>query len=313
MLVILTNSDDATADYVLKRLREESIPYCRINTDDIMAKYHFSYTIDDCLLHAADCSISAKTVSALWYRRPLPIKSHSDKTLEAEWISGEWTAALEGWLAHVPIERWINHPSFIELANSKMEQITRAKKYGFLVPDSLVTQNREDFNSFWQKHNKHIVAKPLLSGYVESDTLNKFGLIYTTELKDSDLFQLDDLSICPTFFQEKIDKIFDVRITVFDSKLTALKLVREASTNNIDIRIDNFEGVLYEPIDLPKETEKKILQLLHSYSLRFAAIDMVVNYKYDWFFLEINPNGQWAWTDVMGISDIYSSFKKSIL
>ena len=47
---------------------------------------------------------------------------------------------------------------------------------------------------------------------------------------------------------------------------------------------------------------------MEHYELRFGAIDMVVSAAGDWYFLEINPNGQWAWLDMTAGTNIAASF-----
>jgi D-alanine-D-alanine ligase-like ATP-grasp enzyme len=48
------------------------------------------------------------------------------------------------------------------------------------------------------------------------------------------------------------------------------------------------------------------------YGLRFAAIDFVVDVEGQWFFLEINPGGQWAWLDIAGVADIASDLARAM-
>jgi hypothetical protein len=57
--------------------------------------------------------------------------------------------------------------------------------------------------------------------------------------------------------------------------------------------------------------ERRLLTLAADYGLRFAAIDMAVALTGEWVFFEVNPNGQWAWLDLVGASDIASSFVRA--
>ena len=41
----------------------------------------------------------------------------------------------------------------------------------------------------------------------------------------------------------------------------------------------------------------RVAALLDSFALRFAALDFVVDPDGRWWFLECNPNGQWAWIE----------------
>lgn len=42
---------------------------------------------------------------------------------------------------------------------------------------------------------------------------------------------------------------------------------------------------------------------MQSYGLRFGAIDMLRTTASEYVFLEVNPNGQWAWLDMAGATD----------
>jgi hypothetical protein len=59
---------------------------------------------------------------------------------------------------------------------------------------------------------------------------------------------------------------------------------------------------------IPQSVSTGLLRLMSYYSLRFGAIDMVVDKNDQWKFLEINPNGQWAWLDQEGITTIGNRF-----
>jgi glutathione synthase/RimK-type ligase-like ATP-grasp enzyme len=150
-------------------------------------------------------------------------------------------------------------------------------------------------------------------GYVERPEDQTDTLIYTNRVLEDELDNLNDLQACPTLFQEYIDKHCDVRITVVDSCLCAVELLAtdRDGTQRCDIRRNNMEDVAYRCIDLPEDVKFKILKIVEHYKLRFATIDMVIDTAGRWYFLEINPNGQWAWLDITGGMDIASYFVKS--
>lgn len=53
----------------------------------------------------------------------------------------------------------------------------------------------------------------------------------------------------------------------------------------------------HERIELPREIEEKCFALMKCLNLRYGAIDLVCDRKGKLWFLEINPNGQWAWIE----------------
>ena len=48
---------------------------------------------------------------------------------------------------------------------------------------------------------------------------------------------------------------------------------------------------------LPEDISMKCVQLVKELNLSFGAIDIIKNIKGEYFFLEINPNGQWVWIE----------------
>ena len=49
---------------------------------------------------------------------------------------------------------------------------------------------------------------------------------------------------------------------------------------------------------LPDIISIKCKELLCRLNLQFGAIDFVENLEGEFIFLEINPNGQWAWIEI---------------
>jgi glutathione synthase/RimK-type ligase-like ATP-grasp enzyme len=114
---------------------------------------------------------------------------------------------------------------------------------------------------------------------------------------------------CPTLFQQAIEKTSDVRICYLDGTMTAVELVAlECGEQRTDIRRNNMNDVQYRVLKVPPDVTGALHKLLRFYKLRFAAIDFVIDKQGKWVFLEINPNGQWAWLDLEGGANIAEHF-----
>jgi glutathione synthase/RimK-type ligase-like ATP-grasp enzyme len=207
----------------------------------------------------------------------------------------------------------MNHPSLNAMASRKLEQLTTALSLGFSVPDTLATQEPEQLRRFFDLHQGQVIVKPLSTGCVERPGEERDSLIYTNRVVAGHLDDLNDLPLCPTLFQQFIQKQYDVRITVVDSDIHAviLRAADEGGGQRCDIRRNNMADVAYESITLPDNIEAKIRALMSHYGLRFGAIDMAVSTDNRWYFFEINPNGQWAWLDTFADMNISASFVKS--
>lgn len=313
MIVILSNSLDVTADYVCDRLTQDELRYIRLNTDQLISKIKLLYksNIFSCIVN--NQSLKLDDITCVWYRRPQSLKLAPTSSFEEgdeKHIISEWNAAIEGFFAHVPVDLWINHPSNNAFAISKLEQLSRARKLGIKTPNTLLTQSFEEIMQFWSDCKGNLIVKPVSHGYIERQNPKEDTLIFTNQVKLEQLTNnRETLSSCPSLFQKKIEKRFDVRINIIDKEVIAVAIyaAEQNQLQAVDIRRDNMLNVRYELIELPFLVKNKVLELCHSYGLRFAAVDMACTQEFDWVFFEINPNGQWAWLDLEGVTDIASS------
>lgn len=65
---------------------------------------------------------------------------------------------------------------------------------------------------------------------------------------------------------------------------------------HVDWRSD-YHSISYSVIETPCSVSSGVAMLLDSLGLRFAALDFIVDPEGQWWFLECNPNGQWAWIE----------------
>lgn len=314
MLLVLTSVGDATADYLVPKCSQNGIRVLRLDTNTLLQRVSLAYDGREPTLKVDKDIYRPGDFLDVWYRRPERLLHPTMKdTPEGEFVLDEWSEALEGFFSHIPHSRWMNHPSRNVMASHKIEQLTRAQAFGLRVPDTLVTQEPESLRAFVSKHAGKVIAKPMGSGHIERSGDERDSLIYTNPVLPEHLAELEDLANCPTLFQEHVDKVADVRITVVDRDLHAVELVAKDADGQqrCDIRRDNMDDVKYKPVSPPHSVRKSISALMEHYGLRFAAIDMAVTHADNWVFFEVNPNGQWAWLDLVGVTDIASSFIKA--
>ena len=309
-ILILTNSKDATADYLVTILRRHGQRLVRWDTDSLVDRIRVAYSIGAPTVFWDGHWYRPEDFTVVWNRRPERLKhSPLEAMPEGRFILDEWSEALEGFLSHIAPARWVNHPSSNAMAAHKLGQLTIARTLGFAVPDTLVTQESEELREFYGRHSGTIIVKPLSRGYVERTGNEADSLIFTNRVLEEHLANLDDLSSCPTLFQEFIPKLADIRLTVVDADYHPVELKAEDDgVQRCDIRRDNMQDVRYQEISLPDEVYSRVRMLMGHYRLRFGAIDFAVANDGRWYFLEINPNGQWAWMDLEGASNIASSF-----
>lgn len=313
MLLVLTNSRDATADYLCRQLDGKRLSYTRLDTDTLSASIRVSYLGGRPRLQLESAILQPSEITNIWFRRPHSIEVAADSdSARNQHARAEWAEAMEGFLAHVPIKLWMNHPSSNTLASHKLEQLSRACNYGLRIPKTLLTQDPEELCDFYASLEGKVIAKPLATGFIER-AAGADSAIYTSSISTKHIANSDLVRNCPTLFQEEIVKETDVRIIFVDGEVTAASLTTEKGTRGqlLDIRRHNMVGVNYESVKVPAEIAKRLKSLVSSYGLRFAAVDMAVDTTGNWIFFEINPNGQWAWLDIVGATDASSLFLKA--
>lgn len=303
MIVILTNRNDATADFVAQRLPRKE--FVRIDTDELPSRVRVELSQNEATIVVGARSIKASDVTGLWFRRPTPIRLTGGRDAGAKrHAAAEYTSALEGFFGLIPENRWINAPGRNAVAGNKIEQLHRAQKFGLSVPRTLVTQSPAALRRFWRDCDGDLIIKPLSMGYIERDGTRRDSLIYTNRLHRSDLRRKDLITRCPSFFQERIGKQVDIRVTIVDRDVQAVELqARDNNEPRLDIRRNNMADVRYRRISLPRKVVAALLRLMKSYELRFGAIDLLYTTTGNFVFLEINPNGQWAWLDQARATD----------
>jgi glutathione synthase/RimK-type ligase-like ATP-grasp enzyme len=313
MLLILTGREDATASYLSGVLLKRGLPFLRLDTENLISRAAIRYTPSKPALRIDGRWYEPAAFSHVWYRRPEKLRDDRfGESPEGQYVLSEWAEAFEGFFAHVERPRWMNYPAFNAVASHKLEQLSVAAKIGFTVPDTLVTQEPDELRAFYERHAGAIVVKPMATAYVSREPEENDSLIYTNRVGREQLSNLDDLTHCPTLFQQLVSKECDVRITVVDARVRAVRLLAsEDGVQRCDIRRNNMNDVRYEVITLPPEVETNVQALMQHYGLRFGAIDMVVTQQGTWYFLEINPNGQWAWLDLCAKQNIAEFFVES--
>ena len=315
--LLLTNSEDATSDFLEFRLISNKNPIIRLNTDEIYNRITVSSISGHLSLEGLfDTALTPQDISAVIYRRPKAIYIPDDvgDQFQRNHLSGEWAEAIEGFLSCIPLPKWINHPTMNYIASHKVEQLSRAQNYGLHTPDTVITNRYEDVKSFYEKHHvTGIIAKSLAGSWIERDLPQNDTFLHTVEITELDDSIFNSINTTPVIFQEKINKKSDVRIIVLDSSIIAVELKRiENGQQSLDIRRDNMSGVKYSVTQIPRQVNNIIFQLIQSYQLRFAVLDFAIDQEGDWIFFEINPNGQWAWLDIEKITNIADFFAESI-
>ena len=139
-----------------------------------------------------------------------------------------------------------------------------------------------------------MIYKPLRrSRLVREDGVS---LIYTSPVTEAHADCFDSIAYAPCLLQRHIPKRLDVRVTVIGASVFAVAI---RSQDHPEARNDWRRGstlqLAHELHALPSPIEQLCARLVRELGLAFGAIDLVLTPDGEYVFLEINPNGQWAW------------------
>jgi glutathione synthase/RimK-type ligase-like ATP-grasp enzyme len=105
---------------------------------------------------------------------------------------------------------------------------------------------------------------------------------------------------CPIILQEYVPKKYELRITVVGKKVFPCAIYSQENPKSIhDMRMGLTElGLLrHQEVELPSDVVIAIHKLMFKLNLSFGCIDMIVTPDNEYYFLEVNPNGQWLWIE----------------
>ena len=144
--------------------------------------------------------------------------------------------------------------------------------------------------------NNDCIIKPIRSGFV--DDKNNERVVFTTLLEKEHFDLMENTESCPLSLQKNIKKSADVRVTIVGNQIFSARIDSQMlKETSIDWRKGNSLALTYEKNDLPLDIQSRCIDLVKTLDLEFGAIDLVLDLHGNYIFLEINPNGQWAWIE----------------
>jgi glutathione synthase/RimK-type ligase-like ATP-grasp enzyme len=163
----------------------------------------------------------------------------------------------------------------------------------------LISSRPREVLDFVERHQQNVIAKAVKHGFL--DSAKGMNLIFTAPLQLTDLVSIGTAdSVVPAIVQPRLDKECDLRITVVGELVFPVAILSQRyDETSVDWRTWDLTGVDLEHkrFDLPEALRAQCLELNHRLNLGFSCIDMVQTKNGDFYFLEVNPNGQWAWIE----------------
>jgi glutathione synthase/RimK-type ligase-like ATP-grasp enzyme len=261
LILIASNERDLTTDYIVLELRRRACPFVRFNTENASGGH-------------------------IWFS---PEKGERGWTVSVAGQTIDFLQVRAGYL-----RRWLNPPIHMLAAENKPRQLALAAALGLRIPATIVTNCPNDVARFIKDGPS--VVKPLRSALLESADGER--VIFTSRIGRVTAEAAQSIEAAPFILQREIAKRFDIRVTVIGERTFATEIDSQANKETtVDWRSGSRADLEHRIHALPSSVAGQCIALTKVLELRFGAIDLIQDQSGQYWFLEINPNGQWAWIE----------------
>mgnify|MGYP000940391292 CR=1 FL=1 len=287
--LIVSSTIDYSTDFICYELELRNVKYLRINRDRF-STYKISFDLNKKILtidiNSKQYIISEKSLKSIYFRAPVFLRNLKQYSLEEQLYRSQWSSFIRNLILFENV-KWINFPMYTYRAENKLYQLDCAKQLGFDVPETIVGNTcPEDIED-----DKEYIVKSLDTALFSEG--NKELFTYSTVIKGEEL-KSSQLNSAPVIIQQYLKDKIDLRVTVIDNNIFGVSITKNGNKINGDWRIKSKDELQYIPIDIPKEIKNKICKLMKKLHLNFGGIDFaLVDGTY--YFIEINPTGEWGW------------------
>jgi MvdD family ATP-grasp ribosomal peptide maturase len=303
VLIITRSDDNESVQMVAQAIERKGGEAIRFDTDryptEVRLSAYYGQGDDERLTLTNDeGEFNLREVEAIWHRR-LNYGAKLPATLDKQLCHaslGETRAAAQGMLSSLKAFR-MDAVQHIRHAENKQLQLQVARELGLEIPRTLTTNDPSAVHAFAAECASRIVTKMLSSFAVYEE--GRELVVFTNPVKPEDLADLSGLSLCPMTFQEMIPKALELRVTVVGNRVMSASIDSQASERAAhDWRRDGLRMIEdWQPYNLPREVEEKILRLMDYFVLNYGAIDIIVTPDGRHVFLEVNPVGEFFWLE----------------
>jgi glutathione synthase/RimK-type ligase-like ATP-grasp enzyme len=297
-VIVITDRKDAHLPFVERHL---DAPFIVLDPQEFLAGKELSYELIDGRMVPVYDGVKLDSISGVWYRKPLDIADEAVPVSQdfKDYARTAMQRHFNLLLTSFEDATWISDYYSLLRANNKSWQLAVAKRLGMHVPDTIITSDKKAAKTFLGAHPRS-VTKPLTIAFPKIE--GKTRAFFTTLLEEGYVPDLTHLHYAPAIFQEAIDIIADVRVTVVGEQVFAAAVHAEGLDKNskvYDYRLGHYEGkVIIKALDdFPGELARQCVAHTKTLGLRFGALDFVTDSDGTYWFLENNPNGQWAFIE----------------
>jgi len=318
MVLIITQEDDRSTDDIIDWLLYYNKPFVRINGDDFnRSDLRYNYSVGNDIDKIASLEgVDFSQITSVFYRRWISFNFSYEKILKSfEDFSAFTLSNIKNNLVtemrksysylfdYLSLLDTKSLPNLKALYVDKINVLNKAKDLGILIPNTIICNNKIDLVKFKLKYDK-IITKPLSEVLVfeniSSDKKDQEIFFMRSSIVTNELIDNLESKFFPSLFQQYIEKDIEIRSFFLDGDLYSMAIFSQLhEQTKIDFRNyveDNPNRTI--PFQLPNCLEDKLRKLMLQLDLNTGSFDIILTPDGDFYFLEINPVGQFGMTSI---------------
>lgn len=303
MILIISKQIDFSTDKVIEWLLFYKIPFIRLNHEDKINDISITTSKEETSIFIGtnDISIKLNEIEAIWYRKSginflfkdrFRIKKSEFKKIE-DFKKNELRIIRE--FIEDEIKKKPMLGSSIDLKNlNKLKVLNLAKNIGLNIPYTQVISKKSNLKN--RDYILKVISEVRALNMDNFAQKNKWRILpYTIKLTDSIKKNLPD-NFFPTIFQVNIKKKYEVRVFHLKGKNYSMAIFsqknKKTETDFRQYDLKNPNRTI--PYILPYDIENKINKLMLIIGLDTGSIDLIKGIDNMYYFLEVNPVGQFG-------------------
>lgn len=299
MILILSTPHDFDTQEVIDWLKYKKTDFFRLNDEDLIngtVEFNFdpinkkeSYFLQN------NIKIHIYDIKVVWFRKFGFLKSYEDKFGKdsglVKYLYSELNILRSIIINLLEDKNWLFKKTNMP---TKLKVLEVAYNCDLKIPKTLITSSKNELNKFLEKKQNSAISKSLGEG----KNISYNGKIYPFFTKKVDVTDEFHDKFSPSFIQEYIEKKYELRIFYIDGEFYSMVIFSQNNPKTTtDFRNYDFEKPnRFEPYNLPYEVKKKLNKMMIKLGLNTGSIDMIKATNGEYYFLEVNPSGQFGMT-----------------
>ncbi len=298
ILILGSDSFEQGTDPVIDWLIASNASFLKITLDDLFKKYApLRIDVNQGKIYYNDRCLNDE-VQVVWYRhfdqkkQFVSKQEHQFSMQLNDELNSEIATFNRYFFESLKDKKWVSPLSNIQV--NKLLMLNKAASKGLKVPESRILNTKDAVSAFLQECSNRLIIKQF------SDVSRNYYLFeekaYVSLVKgisNEDALKLPT-QFFPTLFQERLDTDFEIRVFYVDGQFFATAIVSENGYNVDDRKkFANDKNVHHLPYELPAEMKNKLSSFMKEEGLLMGGIDLVKCQDGKYYFLEVNPIGQY--------------------